>query len=344
MSANLSSFLSAITTSPTIQCSLLAAPAVLVLASRLIAYTPAPHAPRIHSSLATLPKSSRSWSLYPDTYYEGGAYARLPYGSVRYWLIGPEGGKRVVLIHGLTIPAIIWKDVVPELAAEGYRVLVYDVYGRGYSDAPHTTYDASLYITQLALLLQHVGWINANIVGVSMGGAIATAFAAQFPNLVDDKVVLIASVGLYESSDLPWRFKFNASPLMQFVKSSYAYRLYLQYRATQQVPSDDPISELVRIQSAYLPGFNRAVASTVRDGPLRNLAPQFAALGRQSRKTGGRVLLIWGTNDEDVPYHFTSRLKALIPHAELVAIDGGPHDITLSHGHEVSRALVEFLG
>ena len=45
-----------------------------------------------------------------------------------------------------------------------------------------------------------------------------------------------------------------------------------------------------------------------------------------------------------MPVRFASRLQALIPHAELVAIEGGPHDITLSHGHEVSRALVEFLG
>lgn len=91
----------------------------------------------------------------------------------------------MVLIHGLSVPAIIWKDVAPKLVAKGYRVLLYgmcaytqicgaqfsstpDLYGRGYSDAPHTTYDAKLYTTQLALLLQYVGWSKANIVGVSM--------------------------------------------------------------------------------------------------------------------------------------------------------------------------------
>lgn len=43
-----------------------------------------------------------------------------------------------------------------------------DLYGRGYSDAPQTTYDSNLYITQLALLMQHVRWDNAHMVGVSM--------------------------------------------------------------------------------------------------------------------------------------------------------------------------------
>lgn len=124
---------------------------------------------------------------------------------------------QVVLIHGLSIPAMIWKSVAPQLASRGFRVLVYgefllirvgfvfwlilyslDLYGRGYSDAPQTTYDANLYTTQLALLMQHLRWDKAIVAGVSMGGGIATAFTAQFPHLVDEKVVLLASAGLME--------------------------------------------------------------------------------------------------------------------------------------------------
>lgn len=54
----------------------------------------------------------------------------------------------------------------------------------------------------------------------------------------------------------------------------------------------DPL-QLVRIQSAYLPGFNPAIASSLRDGPVRSLAPAFAALGRRASKEGTRVLLVW---------------------------------------------------
>ncbi|KAG5640116.1 hypothetical protein DXG03_001052 [Asterophora parasitica] len=112
---------------------------------------------------------------------------------------------------------MVWKVVAPQLASNGYRVLVYgaprfgylistrvqilvDLYGRGYSDAPQTTYDANLYTVQLALLMQHLRWDKAIIGGVSMGGGIATAFVAQFPQLADDNVVLIASAGLMEYS------------------------------------------------------------------------------------------------------------------------------------------------
>lgn len=43
-----------------------------------------------------------------------------------------------------------------------------DLYGRGYSDAPKTCYDAGLYTTQLALLMQHIKWDKAHIAGLSM--------------------------------------------------------------------------------------------------------------------------------------------------------------------------------
>lgn len=50
-------------------------------------------------------------------------------------------------------------------------MLVYDLFGRGYSDAPAGLYDESLYTTQIALLLQKVGWDKTDVVGVSLGGS-----------------------------------------------------------------------------------------------------------------------------------------------------------------------------
>ena len=73
-----------------------------------------------------------------------------------------------------------------------------DLYGRGYSEAPMSPYNTNLYTTQLAFLMQYLKWEKANIVGLSMGGAIAASFTSQFPHLVDEGVGLIASAGLME--------------------------------------------------------------------------------------------------------------------------------------------------
>lgn len=335
------------TSSPSIQfitLTLLILPTLTILLYFLTVFPHNPDSIIIHPSLSTLSKDSRSWQIYSSDFFDGGAYVTFPYGRVRYWLLGPPDGKKVVLIHGLSVPSIIWQEIAPQLAEKGFRVLLYDLYGRGYSDAPQATYDTSLYVTQLALLLQYISWDKTNVVGVSMGGGIAAAFSDQFPHLTTGRLALIASTGIVEPKDMSRTSKFLSSPLMQIVTSSYPFRLYLRHLANNSSMIDDPISELVRIQSAHLPGYNTAIASSIRDGPIRGLAPVFASIGRRTRKEGGRVLLIWGTKDTVVPYHYAPRVKSLIPQAELVTIEGGKHDITLSHPEEVTRRLTEFFG
>lgn len=302
-----------------------------------------PTVPIIHASLAHLPSSSPSWDVYPEDFYSGGAYANLPLGRVRYWLIGPEDGRRIVLIHGLSIPAIVWKDIAPVLASRGYRVLLYDLYGRGYSDAPQVTYDTTLYTTQLALLMQHVKWDNAFIVGLSMGGGVATAFSAHFPHLVNGKVALIASAGIIESGDISRTAKFMSTPLVQTVSALPPFQHYMRLLANTSKLSEpcetNPIQEIVRLQTAHLPHYNAAVASSLRDGPIRGLHFAFQSLARSSNQ----VLLIHGTVDKTVPYKYASKMRTLVPQANLVTISDGGHDITTTHASEVNDLLSHFL-
>ncbi|KAL0950382.1 hypothetical protein HGRIS_010344 [Hohenbuehelia grisea] len=317
---------------------------------------------RTDHGLAGLPLNHTARELYPEHFYDGGAYARLLMGKVRYWLIGPVDGRRVVLVNGLSIPAVIWKDVAPALATQGFRVLLYDLYGRGYSDAPHTTYDVGLYTNQLAFLMQHIRWDKADIVGVSMGGAIAAAFTYHFPHLVGEHVGLIASAGIMQSADLPRTAKFMSSPLIQRVAKSKIVRTYLQRLAEAPQSGVDPVSpsdsdsssdaaakapstesqnakaskfllqEIVRVQSAHLDGYNGALASSLREGPIRGLRVCFegrrgvhgaggnskvkeemeGAADEKNPWTGRNVLLIHGTDDPTVPYKYAGEIAGLL--------------------------------
>jgi len=320
--------------------SLLLVPPLLITTFLFTSFPNTPQPLHVHPSLASLPKSCKTWEIYPEGYFDGGGYVNLPFGRVRYWIMGPEKGRKIVLIHGLSIPAIIWKDVAPILAKRGYQVLLYDLYGRGYSDAPQTTYDTRLYTTQLALLMQHLGWDKAAIAGVSMGGAITAAFAAQFPNLVEE-IVLIASAGIMESSDLSRTAKFMSMPIVQTLTSSIPGRKYMQ-RLTNSSDFPDPITEIVRLQSAHLPGYNAALSSSLRDGPIRGLSRAFEAL------EGRRVLVVHGTKDVTVNPKYSPKIMGLLPEStrvrsKLVYVEGAGHDLTVSHALEVGEAMDDFL-
>ncbi|KAI0651800.1 alpha/beta-hydrolase [Trametes meyenii] len=264
--------------------------------------------------MEALSPTSRIRQIYPADLFPNGDYANLPYGRVRYWTLGPEEGTKVVLIHGISTPSITWREVAPYLAKHGFRVLVYDLYGKGYSQAPYTTYDATLYTVQLALLLQYIHWDAAHIVGFSMGGGVAAAFTASVPHLVTGKVIFISSAGLIESVRVP-------------------------------IPE---YKELRNLQTSELAGYGRSLRSCFQDGPIRGLEAAFdrvaqVAVGPARQKP--QVLIIHGTDDDIVAYEEANKIKGRVPQAEVVTVEGAGHDVVMRDGHWqiVAENLARFL-
>ena len=82
-----------------------------------------------------------------------GSFIKLRMGYVHYQLEGPETGELIVLVHGFSSPMVVWDKIYESLIQSGYRVLRFDLYGRGYSDRITTTYDHNLFTNQLLSLL-----------------------------------------------------------------------------------------------------------------------------------------------------------------------------------------------
>ncbi|OCH96459.1 alpha/beta-hydrolase [Obba rivulosa] len=281
---------------------------------------PAPFPFPVYPSLEAVPKSAAIRQVYPEDLYPNGNYVQLPYGRTRYWLLGPEDGIKVVLIHGISTPSITWKLIAPYLAERRCRILLYDLYGKGYSEAPKTVYNANLFITQLALLLQYLRWDTTHLVGFSMGGGVAAAFAATFPHLLAGKVILTASAGMMG-----------------------------QLRVTNR-DNTDPLAILGgirKLQAESLPGYKTSMESCFKDGPLRGLEWAFTKLP-DLRTTSGepvQVELIHGTAEEVVPYSECLKIKERVPAAKVVPIEGANHDCVVRDGHwqQVAQAIGDFL-
>ncbi|CAE6508609.1 unnamed protein product [Rhizoctonia solani] len=181
-----------------------------------------------------------------------------------------------------------------------------------------------------------------------MGGGIATAFAAKFPWLVDSNVGLIASVGLLEGEvGGPFASIFGSAAFQRFRHSALGQVLFTPAPPPAIPDNISKAQQLVikehmlfGLQSAILPGYTAAIAASVFIGPLRGLENDFKKLGKLR---GVKVQIIWGTKDVIVPYKYAGKIHKLIPHAELVTIDGAGHDLCASHYEEVSDNLIGFL-
>ena len=105
--------------------------------------------------------------------------------STHYQLLGPSGGPLAICVHGLSTPSFVFEALAAFLIGRGYRVLLYDHYGRGYSDRPKGRQDARFFASHLTELLDHLDLNERfDLYGYSMGGSIAAAYAAQNPSSV----------------------------------------------------------------------------------------------------------------------------------------------------------------
>jgi len=95
-------------------------------------------------------------------------------------------------------------------------VLLYDIWGRGYSDAvADLPYDSRLYITQILIAVGSSkgagSWMEEGfvVIGYSFGGGVAADFAVAFEGVVRD-LVLLAPSGLVRREGLGWMTVMNS--------------------------------------------------------------------------------------------------------------------------------------
>lgn len=105
-----------------------------------------------------------------------------------YDVVGPADAPCVVLIHGLGLSQRLWDAHMAAFA--GYRVLRYDLYGHGDSAPAPRAADLMLYADQIAGLMDHLGMVQAHIVGFSIGGMINRRFALDHSDKVASLCIL----------------------------------------------------------------------------------------------------------------------------------------------------------
>jgi pimeloyl-ACP methyl ester carboxylesterase len=211
--------------------------------------------------------------------------------------------------------------------------------GRGYTDRPDITYNQACFDQQLADILYALG-INApvNLVGLSMGGAIAVGFADKHPELVN-KLVLINPAGMPSKQSLLMRC-ITFRGVGEWLFDRFAEKLIVAALARDKY-TRDKVPELegkYRVQMQYR-GFKRALLSTLRNGPIYAMAEAYERVGYHPRP----VLLIWGKHDRTVPFKLSYKVRAALPKSEFLAVENAGHIPHYEQPESINRRLIRFL-
>ena len=265
-----------------------------------------------------------------------GSFARLSAGVTHYELAGPEDGPPIVLVHGFSVPGYIWDPVFEALSAAGFRVLRYDLFGRGFSDRPHARYDRELFDGQLAELVDALAVPRPlGLAGLSMGGPIAAVFAARRPEQVR-RLALLDPAGLPMPESLS--IKLVKLPVIgDWLMARIGDKVLLGNLARDMKTPDEAYIEKFKTQMQFK-GFKRALLATMRSGVLTDASDAFRAVGRHGIPT----LLIWGEEDQVVPFLHNEIVRQFIPQAEFHAIPEAGHVPHLEKPDVVNPILIDF--
>lgn len=268
---------------------------------------------------------------------EGSRFAALSAGRTHYEVLGPDGGPMLVLVHGTTAPALAWDKNVAALVAAGFRVVRYDLYGRGLSDRIDAAYGLDLYVTQLEELAAHVAPAGAvHLAGFSLGGMIVTEFTLRHPDRVG-RVALLAPSGV--GTDLPLSARLAKAPwLGEYLTRVIGTREMRPTRRDVARPERHPELDTAYLRTIRFEGSRRAVLETIRNVPFTGYDDRFRRLG----DSGKPVLLIWGRQDAVVPFANSARVRELVRPASFLAVDDAGHMALYEQPGNVNAALTAF--
>lgn len=297
---------------------------------------------------------------YPHPVKRYGFDSQLQSLSMAYVDVAPTdepNGRTVVLLHGKNFCAATWESAIAALAGAGFRVVAPDQVGFCKSSKPRR-YQFSL--GQLAdnthALLQSLGVARAVVVGHSMGGMLAARYALQYPDGVE-QLVLVNPIGLedWRAEGVPWRNvdAWYAGELKTGFESIKAYQQKVYYGGKWKPEYDRWVAMLAGMYAG--PGkaavaWDQALASDmIFNQPVvyefpRIRVPTTLMIGQRDRTAIGRDLASPELSDRlgDYP-ELGKRAARLIRNSRLVEFKDLGHSPQVEAPERFNAALLEAL-
>ena len=239
-------------------------------------------------------------------------------------------GPTVILLHGLGGSTQVWQFNIAPLA-EKFHVVVPDQIGFGKSDKPLVNYRIRTYVDFLDQFCKELKIERASLVGNSMGGWIAAAFTAAFPDRVD-KLVLVDAAGYTPPKDLDTRLFFALNPTTREGMKTLAAKIF--YNKAFQTDAAIDAAMAARFAAGDGLTIKSITESIIRGEDFLD----------DTVKTIKRpTLIVWGREDGLTPVADAGRFQKDIAGSKLVVFDQCGHVPNVEKAGEFNAAVIKFL-
>jgi pimeloyl-ACP methyl ester carboxylesterase len=243
-------------------------------------------------------------------------------------------GPPVVLLHGGTgDPESYWAPQIPVLSKR-FRLVLTQYLGYGDDAGGDAEFSIPGCALQVRTLLDELGVERASLVGLSLGGAVSLQFALDYPERVRRLVLADSMSGV-------WTQKFR-----RFIDHALIGAL--------EGGSHDLMFELNLIfafSERYL-AENEAVLQQQKEAWRSIDIARYTAMLRSIREWSvddrlaeieTPALVLWGSEDIEIPRVYSERLASALPHAILSVIEGSGHKSCADRPEAFNKAVTAFL-
>ncbi len=241
-------------------------------------------------------------------------------------------GHPIVFLHGFAGDSRLFDDQF-EAFAQHCQVIRYDLRGFGKSELP--TSEPYSHYDDLQALLEYLGIARADLVGQSMGGAIAIDFALVHPDMTRALILLDSTLGGFEHSpEFQAWFAFLASQASESgVETAKAHLL------------DTPLLESARAKVDVARRLGQAFSTYsgwhwVNEDPGSDLEPP--AIQRLEQICAPTLIIAGERTDSDLR-SIADLLQARIPDAREIILDGVGHVPNMEDPKTVNEIVLDFL-
>lgn len=268
----------------------------------------------------------------------GRQFIKLPDGWTSYRYDNDTSKETIVLIHGGGIAGShVWEKTRTTLQENGFNVLVYDLYGRGYSDRPEVMYTPQLLLEQFEQLIDSLSIKSQfNIVALSLGAMVAVDYANKYPQKLKNLIFIDPILqGNYKPN-----FLLKVPLISKYIMTAYWYP-----RAVENQRKEFVNMELFEEYAQYLryfmnfKGYKRVNYSTWMHILQENYIPALKKMGEKHIHT----LLIFGNRDPYFPVKSLDVYKDAVPGINVMEVDQTGHMPHYEKPLLVNKEIVNFI-
>ena len=263
-----------------------------------------------------------------------------------------SGKPSIVLIHGLGDEADSWRHLILPLSAAGFRVIVPDLPGFGRS-VVRSRISAGRHAGAVLALIDAIGAADrenpAILAGNSMGALIAESAAFKRPELTRALILIdgcFPMTGGLNKKLLLLGLPFAGKKWYRSFRQNHEeawLSLAPYYHNPEALPEEDRqfLRERViaRVES---PAQERAYLASLRSLNLMSLFRK-AGFSRKIKKFPGKILILWGAEDQVLNPGMAETIRTLRPNAAYGEIPGAGHLPHQEKPAETAAAILDFL-